>query len=182
MATQRSSFTVELDSHAQSAVVGKDALILRDTKKSCSVTGFTNSLGKVASVPIVDACVAYDDPVTGESYCLILYNALWVEEMDHVLIPPFLLRRAGLLVDECPKIQARNPTDETHSICFLDASLRIPLQLRGTFSVFNARCPTRDEWHLLPRMNLTSDEPNWDPHTDVFSLMESSMLGSDGYL
>ena len=51
---------VELDSHADSAVVGRTSRILERTGRRASVSGFTNSLGKPLSVEIVHACVIYD--------------------------------------------------------------------------------------------------------------------------
>ena len=50
----------ELDSHADSPVVGKYAWILEDTGRRASVTGFTSDIGKPMSVPVVNAAVVYD--------------------------------------------------------------------------------------------------------------------------
>ena len=41
----------ELDSHADSPVVGKYAWILEDTERRATVTGFTSNLGKPILVP-----------------------------------------------------------------------------------------------------------------------------------
>ena len=65
-----------------------------------NVSGFAQSLGKVQSVPIVDAAVLYECPYTDISYCLIMHNALYLHEMQHNLVPPFLMRRAGVTVNE----------------------------------------------------------------------------------
>ena len=57
----------ELDSHADSPVVGKYVWILEDTGRRATVTGFASDLGKPMSVPVVNAAVAYDCELTGES-------------------------------------------------------------------------------------------------------------------
>ena len=93
----------ELDSHADSAVVGKNAYVLRRTGKVASVQGFTSELGKPLSVPFVDAIIAHDDHLTGETMLLKIRNALYVESLESDLIPPFVMRLAGIQVNECPK-------------------------------------------------------------------------------
>jgi hypothetical protein len=49
--------------------------------------------------------------------------------MDHNLAPPFLLREAGVDVDDIPKIHVKNPNVSHHSIYFDGTDLRIPLAL-----------------------------------------------------
>ena len=62
--------------------------------------------------------------------------------MMNKLIPPFVMREAGLKVDDVPKIhiERQNLTNESHFI-FSTADgnvteLRIPMQLDGIFSYF----------------------------------------------
>ena len=54
------------------------------------------------------------------SYILVLRNALHVPSMKNNLIPPFVMREAGIKVNDTPKIQTSNPTEEDHSIYFPD--------------------------------------------------------------
>ena len=54
--------------------------------------------------------------------------------MDVSLIPPFLMRLAGLEVNECPKFLARQPTDRHHAIYFPQEELLLPLKLDGIIS------------------------------------------------
>ena len=49
----------ELDSHADSSVVGQNAIIIDTTRKTVLVSGFTNDLVKPLRVPVVNAIVAY---------------------------------------------------------------------------------------------------------------------------
>ena len=46
---------MELDSHADSPVVGRGAYILSYTNKKVSVAEFTSELGKPLTVPVVNA-------------------------------------------------------------------------------------------------------------------------------
>ena len=106
----------ECDSHADSPTVGKYAAIIRATGRRVSVKGFTDELGKAIIVPVVDAAVVYECELTGELILLIIRNALHIMSMTVNLIPPFMMRLAGLIVNECPKFLSPNPTIENHSI------------------------------------------------------------------
>ena len=56
----------ELDSHANMVVLGKDCSIFEQSSLTCSVKPFSETLGKVTHVPIVDAAIAYECPYTYE--------------------------------------------------------------------------------------------------------------------
>ena len=56
--------------------------------------------------------------------------------MSNNLLPPFILREAGVRLCDTPKIQMGNPTVDHHSIYFLKISFRIPLLLWGILSYF----------------------------------------------
>ena len=61
-------------------------------------------------VPIVvDAMIVYEGEYSGKLYFLVARNALYVESVDHNLIPPFILREVGLIVNERPKIHHIEP-------------------------------------------------------------------------
>ena len=66
---------IELDSHADSPVVGKVARIIKRHDKSLFVSGFTDKLGKPLRVPIVDASVVYECNRTGMKYVIVIHNA-----------------------------------------------------------------------------------------------------------
>ena len=93
----------ELDSHANMAVVGKHCVVFdKIYGKTCEVEPFDPSIGTAKEVPVVDAALAYDCPYTGKTFILILRNTLYIKSLEHNLIPPFLLHKAGLKVNECP--------------------------------------------------------------------------------
>ena len=96
--------TTDLDSHANMVVVGKQATIIQHSGRTVEVNAFADVCKKVENVPIVDAAVAYDCPYTMKTYILIMRNALYIPTMKHNLIPPFIMREAGLVVNDVPRI------------------------------------------------------------------------------
>ena len=109
---------LELDSHADSPVLGKSAVIIKKTDRRVSVRGFADEIGKTISVPVVDGVLAYDCEFTGETVLMIIRNALHVPSMNNHLIPPFMMRLAGLDVNECAKFLAKKPNISHHSVYF----------------------------------------------------------------
>ncbi len=138
---------VELDSHADTGVFGKGALVVTDTGTRVTVEGYTSSLGKSNNVRVVTVAVAYDDPITMTTYILFFPQSLYIPDMDHHLVPPFQLREHGITVNGIPMLHT--PEEDravtTHSIITKDPHMVIPLHLRGTFSCFTTRKPTWDE-------------------------------------
>lgn len=138
----------ELDSHANMVLLGKHSFIFDSAPgNTCEVVPFDPSIGSKTSVPIVDGAVAYDSPVTNKTYVLLFRNALYIPTLETNLIPPFIMREAGLIVNDIPRIHDPNPSDKSHSIMTdgRDSDLRISMSLWGIFSFFHTRIPTRDE-------------------------------------
>ena len=57
--------TIELDSHADTIVFGKNFLKLSDTGRVCTVSPYTDTYESIESVPIVTAATAWTSPNTG---------------------------------------------------------------------------------------------------------------------
>ncbi len=123
----------ELDSHANMIVLGKDSFIFESTGQTCTVKPFSSELGQANNVPIVDGAIAYDDPYSGETILLLIRNALYIPSMDINLIPPFIMRAGGVIVNDVPKIHCSDPTTSDHSISFQNHDLRIPSWCRLLF-------------------------------------------------
>ena len=102
--------------------------------KTCDVEPFDPSIGIAQKVPVVDAAISYDCPYLHQTFILIIRNALYIPSLEHNLIPPFIMREAGIIVNDTPKIHVPNPDSSDHSISFPMSNLDIPLQLMGTFS------------------------------------------------
>ena len=132
----------ELDSHANMVVLGLNSFVFESTGRTCNVQPFSTDLGIAKDVPIVDGALAYDCPYSGIVYVLVVRNALHVPSMDHNLIPPFIMRAGGVIVNDIPKIHCECPEVDDHFISFDHSDLRILLQLNGVFSYFHTRVPT----------------------------------------
>ena len=168
----------ELDSHANMAVVGKHAEIISHTGEVAEVNPFTPDY-KPMSIPIVDAAIQYDCPFEDKQYILVIRNALHVPSMNNNLIPPFMLREAGVLVKETPKIQVEDPRVDDHAITFPDTGFRIPLSLNGVFSYFNTSKPTTSDMQDSTNVYMISPS-RWNPHDTTYARCEASMLDWEG--
>ena len=144
--------------------------------------GFSDEIGQAISVPVVDAVLVYDCEVSGESHLLLIRNALSIPSMTNHLIPPFMMRLAGLEVDECPKFLAKKPSINNHSIYFPEEDVRIPLMLEGTISYVPTRESTRDELESLPILDITPNSSSWNPHNPAYRDQEDNMIDYKGNL
>ena len=172
---------LELDSHADSPVVGRGVTIIERTNKKVSVSGFSDRLGKPIKVEVVNACLAYDDDRDGKTYLIVIRNALHIPDMDASLISPIMMRLAGVDVDECPKFLSRKPSIENHSIFFRDLNLRIPMKLDGVISYIPCRSLQVNELHDNDGMlEVTPNVETWNPKDDDFGIQEELMVDFSG--
>ena len=130
----------ELDSHANMPVVGKNAVVLVETGRTCDVSAFTPDYEPM-EVKIVDAAIQYECPFQGTVCILVIWNCLHVPTMTNNLIPPFIMQEAGVEVNDWPKIHSIDPSVEDHSIYFSESEFQIPLSLKGVFSGFTTSKP-----------------------------------------
>jgi len=135
------NYITDLDTHANMVVLGKNCYVTRDTGRIAEVQPFSLEYKALQKVPIIDAIVQYDDRYLGKTYLLVFKNALFVLAMKHNLLPPFLIREAGLIVNDILKSQAVQPTINHHSIFFPEENIRISLLLYSIFSYFLSKCP-----------------------------------------
>ncbi len=112
--------------------------VIATSGRYAMVTPFSSNLPTMDMVEIGDVAIVYDDPISLQTYLLVMRNALLIPMMDHNLVPPFLLRMAGLQVDETPKYQLALPTFDNHSIYDSETKMCIHLKLKGIFSYFPA--------------------------------------------
>eukprot|EP00957_Ditylum_brightwellii_P198941 15163762-Ditylum_brightwellii.AAC.1 len=99
--------------------------------------------------------------------------------MDHNLISPFMLREAGIMVNEIPKIHKENTTGHDHAITFPNSGLRIPLEIWGVFSYFPTSEPLIEE--VNTSKNVYTLTPNrWNPHTKHYANCEQNLINWEG--
>ena len=101
--------------------------------KEAIVNAFTDQVGTI-TVPIVNAVVAYECPWSQTTYILIERNIISVPPMDHNIFPPFILREAGLAVNDTAMIHLNKPSIDDHAIICPNSDLRIRIHLQGKFS------------------------------------------------
>ena len=152
----------ELDSHANMSVAGANVSVISKSGLVATVTPFSGELPPLDDVEIGDVAMAYDHPRTGITYILVMRNALLIPTMDHNLIPPFLIREAGLFLDETPKCQLKAPSVTNHSIIDSDSGMHIHLDLNGIFSYFPTRQLTIDEMEYWESYNIVYLTPDAD--------------------
>ena len=168
----------ELDSHANMPVVGRYATIIATTDQTVEVNPFTPDYAPL-KVPLVDAAIKYDCPYTGKSCLIIIRNALHVPSMANNLIPPFIMREAGVIVNDVPKIHVDEPTIEDHAIIFPANKFNLPLALWGVFSYFLSSKPTIDECNNIDDVYVITPD-KWNPHCTSYSDNEENMLDWEG--
>jgi hypothetical protein len=160
----------DLDSHANMPVVGSGAHVLLDHNKTCEVSPYSPEYEPM-EVPLVDAAVRYDRD--GRVYILFIRNALYV------LLPPFMMREAGVIVKDTPKIHLDEPSGEDHAIAFPETGFRIPLSLWGVFSYFPTTKPTKDDLVEPDEVYLLTPT-QWNPHTDAYAKNEEALMDWEG--
>ena len=99
----------ELDSHANMPVIGRNAYILSKIGETLDVAPFTPDY-KPISVEFVDTALKYECPYSGKVKILIIRRGLYVPSMTHNLLPQFMLRDAGIHINEVQKIHVASPT------------------------------------------------------------------------
>ena len=169
----------ELDSHANMAVAGRNCTITATSGHYANITPFSSNLPTMDMVKIGDAAIAYDNPILHVISLLVMPNALMIPTMDHNLIPPFLLRGAGLYVDKTPKHQVANPTVDNHVIVDSETGMRIHLSLNGIFSSFLTHALTLEEiedWDTYPIAFITPDSIAWDPYASHYAENKAACL------
>ncbi len=178
--------TLELDSHADTCVLGRDALIILDYNRPVSVVGYDESLGS-KTYQTVSGVVAYNDPQTGRMLHLIINQAIHIPHLDHHLLCPMQCLVNDLIVNNLPKFLATDPSDQTHALTLTDPNNRLqsvilPLTLRGVTSVLNVRSMTINEFnsHDHLSLHLTSETLTWDPTTDLYEQQEHAMMDYSG--
>ena len=168
----------ELDSHADTVVAGSNFVMLEDTGKSVTVSGFTSQVGEVKSIPVATCATLYTCPSTGIGYTLVCHQSLYFGDKlsgNPSLLNPNQLRLNGIGVFDTPK---QFDSGSSHSIVAGD--LTIPLDLQGVCSGFESRKPTDRELEECPRIDLTSDL-EWEPGSDFLARREADAITRNGY-
>ena len=160
---------VDLNTHADNTVLGGGCLLIHDTRHRVDVSGFAAMLGSI-ELPIVTAAVTYYHSITGKVYILVFHQAIQCHSMENYLLCPMQCHVNGVVINDTPKFCVHNPDDLAHAIevddsMDPDATLYIPLLLRGVISCFNVRCPSTDKFEDedIPKIVMMYQFPKGDP-------------------
>ncbi len=185
MGTYSGLLATELDSHANMAVAGIDCTSITTSGNHADITPFSTDLPVMKLVKIVDAMIAYNDPLSLTTYLLVMRNALHILSMDHNLMPPFLMCKAGLFLNEMPNFQVDMPMVDNHAIVDINSGMQIYLKLKSIFSYFtmcNLIQEERDNWDARPIVFHTPDSDLWNPDSDHYAKQEAAMLNLNGLI
>ena len=158
---------LDLDSHADTSVLGSNALLveLPYPERTAIVSFADPSVGTITK-PILSGAFKYTSLYDGNSIILVVHQAIHINTMDHSLLYPMQMRENDIILDETPKCMIENPTEMNHSMLVItDENIkhRIPFRIRGVSSTMYVSKPTLKEYELLPHVELTSHDLEWNP-------------------
>ena len=136
------------------------------------------------SLRTVSGALAYDCPTSGQTYILVVHQAIYFSTMQHNLLATMQLRLNDVIVNDVPKFLTDKPNKLTHTISVLGSSadpndrLVIPLTIHGVTSSFPTRKPSTREYESCPQYELTFESPEYDPHDPTYSKQEQVALNT----
>ena len=168
--------TLELDSRADTSLLGGGALIFADFNEPVNVKGYYPSLG-TKTYKTITGSVGYCDPVSGSIYHLVVHQAIYIPGLDHHLLSPMQCRVADVEINDCPRFLIANPTEGSHCIIAHDeygARVVLPMVLQGVNSELNFHRISEAEWtrEAAPRITLTNRDLHWGPNSSTYEEQE----------
>ena len=115
LACNANETSLELDSHADTCVIGEKALIIADYCRPVTVHAYDKELGE-RTYRTVSAVVGYTCPSSGATYHLVIHQAIEIPHLEHHLLCPMQCRVNDVVVNDVPKFLSKNVTPETHAI------------------------------------------------------------------
>ena len=159
----------ELDSHADTCVGGPNCMLLEASGSTTTVHSFSGRRKPFQDVPIGTVATAYTDPDMGETYILVIAEALYFgNQINVTLLNPNQMRNNGVKVENVP-VQY----DKKSGHCIQADGLNIPLKMNGVISYFDSRYPSEEELENCTRIYLTADIP-WEPYSSTFESQEEA--------
>ena len=101
--------TLEADSHADTTCLGGGVLKIYDNNCPFNVQGYDPLLGS-KQYSTISGALAYVNPFTGLKYYLIVHQAIHMPDLDHHLLCPIQCRADGVVINECPRMYCREPS------------------------------------------------------------------------
>lgn len=172
----------ELDSHADTCVIGHNAFVLNKHPRFVSIVGYDATAGASPKLNAIDVALAYNSPTDGTTHILRINQAVLVPTMHHNLLCPMQMRLNDVEVHDLPRVMSRTITEKSHSIIVSDTEhsvkLLISLTLDGVTSCFTTRTPTPQELWECTHYDLTYSSPEYHPHELDLASREERLLMS----
>ena len=151
---------VELDSHADTFVAGRNCILMHYTERVCDVMPYSDDYESKTAIPIVKAATGYTSS-NGRRYILVFNEAIWMPDLHYSLMNPNQLRDYGVEVQDNPYhkdpmiIQSGSDLEQDGFIACLRSE--------GTTIYMDSWTPTTKDLDRYPHVELTSNLP-WNPH------------------
>ena len=152
---------IELDSHADTIVLGANCIILSHTGQSCEVMPYSDTYDAITDVPVITGATLWTSPHDGDKFILVFNEALWIgNTLQHTLVNSNQLRAYGTTIQDNPfastPLKFKPPTGPT-----------LPLTTLGTIIYCNTHALSDRKPSTLSHIHLSSSA-TWDPHNVVF--------------
>ena len=166
---------IELDTHADTFVAGRNCLAMHFTERICDVMPYSDEYAPKTGIPIVQAATGYTN-ASGQRSILIFNEALWMPELENSLMNPNQLRHFGIEVQDNPYHQdpmtIHKDDDEEGFIACLKSS--------GTNIFIDTWTPTNTDLQRYRKVVMTS--PNqWNPEVVKFPGLGQDEVGEIEY-
>ena len=120
--------------------MGRKFVIVEHITRTADVYAYDKEVASLNLVPIVSGATAWDDPVSGQTYIILINEALYYgTKLDHPLIKPNQIRAYDVPFWDNPYEKERGLIIE------VDDNVNIQMNTMGTKIQFETRSPTNKE-------------------------------------
>ena len=106
---------LELESHADTFILGRGAFIIDNINEPVNVQGYEPAL-ESKTYRTINGEIGYLKLISGENFHLVIHQAIHILTLEHHLLCPMQCRVAGVTIIDCPKILTPLPQEESHCI------------------------------------------------------------------
>jgi hypothetical protein len=156
---------LDLDSHADVCIVGKEALIFQDFDHEVNVSGYDQEGEKIA-LQTMPAVMGYVIPEMGRTVILIVHQSISFPQLEHNLLSIMHMRLHDGVVNETSTFQCLEPTYLSLTISvrcdIVDGVLNIPLDLNSVVSCFPTFKPTQEDFDTCDKHESIYESPAYD--------------------
>ena len=115
MARNEKGTTLELDSCADTSILGRGALIIDNFNKPVNVQGCEPAL-RSNTYQTISGAIGYFHLVFGESFRLVIHQAINIPTLDHHMLYPMQCCVVVVTINDCPKFLIPLPQVDSHCI------------------------------------------------------------------